>query len=59
MNSLVVFVDDGKPLFIFIPNPNCNQDFNETIIETHSMPQKALKMLLNISGNINAAARFA
>ena len=58
MNSLLVFVDDGRPLLVFVPNSNCNQEFNETIIETHSMPGKALKMLLNISGNITAGARF-
>ena len=56
----MVYVDDGRPLFIFIPNPKRNQDFNETILETLSMSEKALKMQLNISDNINAvAARLA
>ena len=45
--------------FVFIPNPKCNQDFNETILETLSMSEKALKMLLNISNKVNAAARLA
>ena len=30
--------------FVFIPNPKCNQDFNETILETLSMSEKASKM---------------
>ena len=34
-------------------------DFNETILETLSMSEKALKILLNIFGNVNAAARLA
>ena len=48
-------MDGGRPLFVFIPNPKCNRDFNETILETLNVPEKALKMLLNISGNVNAA----
>ena len=40
--------------FVFIPNPKCNQDFNETILETLSMLEKALKVLLNIFGKVNA-----
>ena len=44
--------------FVFIPNPKCNQDFNETILETLSMSEKALKILLNIFGNVNAAGRL-
>ena len=52
-------MDGERPLFFFIPNPKCNQDFNETILETLSMSEKALKMLLNIFCNVNAAARFA
>ena len=59
MNSLVVCVDGGRPLFISIPDTKCHQDFNETILETFSKPEKALKMLLNISGNVNPAARLA
>ena len=46
------------PLFVFLPNPKCNQDFNETILETLSMSEKALKILLNIFGNVNAAGRL-
>ena len=52
-------MDGERPLFFFIPNPKCNQDFNETILETLSMSEKALKMLLNISDNVNAAAKLA
>ena len=48
-----------KPLFVFIPNSKCNQDFNKNILETLSWSGKALKMLLNIPYNINAAARLA
>ena len=56
----MVYVDDGRPLFIFIPNPKRNQDFNETILKTLSMSEKALKMQLNISDNVSAiAARLA
>ena len=58
VNSVVVYVDGERPLFVFIPNPKCNQDFNETILETLSMLEKALKILLNIFGNINAAGRL-
>ena len=42
-----------------ISNPKCNQDFNETILENLSMSEKAIKMLLYISGNVNAVARLA
>ena len=58
VNSVVVYVDGERPLFVFIPNPKCNQDFNETILETLSMSEKALKMLLNIFDNGNAAGRL-
>ena len=59
MNSLVEYVDDERPLFVFIPNPKCNHDSNETILETLSMYGKAVTMLLNNFGNVNAAARLA
>ena len=59
VNYLVLHVDGERPLFVFILNPKCNQDFNETILETLSMSEKALKMLLNIFGNVNAATRLA
>ena len=52
-------MDHRRPLFVSIPNPKCNHDSNETILETLSMSGKALKMLLNIFGNVNAAARLA
>ena len=58
MNSLVVYVDGGRPLFVLIPKLNCNQDFNKTVLETLSMPETSLKMLPNISGNANPAARL-
>ena len=47
-----------RPLFVFISNPKCDQDFNETILETLSMLKKALKILLNVFGNVNAAGRL-
>ena len=53
VNSMVEYVDGESLLFIFIPNPKCNRDFNETILETLNMSQKALKILLNIFGNVN------
>ena len=59
VNSVVVYVDGERPLFVFIPNPKCNQDFNETILETLSMSEKALKILLNIFGNVNTTGRLA
>ena len=34
-------------------------DFNETILEILSMSEKPFKMILNISDNVNAAARLA
>ena len=58
VNSVVVYLDGERPLLVFIPNLNRNQDFNETILETLSMPKKALKILLNIFGNVNAAGRL-
>ena len=58
VNSVVVYVDGERPLFVFISNPKCNQDFNETILETLSMSEKALKVLLNIFGNVSAAGRL-
>ena len=52
-------MDDGRPLFVFIPNPQCNNhDSNETMLETFRVSEKALKMPLNIFGNVNAAARL-
>ena len=45
---MVVYLDGERPLFIFIPNPKCNQDFNEFILETLSMSEKTLKILSNI-----------
>ena len=59
VNSLVEYVDDRRSLFVFIPNTKCNHDSSEPILETLSMSEKALKMLLNIFSNVNAAARLA
>ena len=49
VNSGVVYADGERPIFIFISNTKCNQNFNETILETHSMLEKALKKLLTFS----------
>ena len=57
VNFVLVYVDGKRPLFFFIPNPKCNQDFNETILGTLSMSEKALETLLNIFGNVNAVGR--
>ena len=46
------------PFSVFFPNPKCNQDFNETILETLSMWEKTLKILLNIFGKVNVAGRL-
>ena len=54
----MVYVDGERPLFVFILNSKCNQDFNETILGTLSMSEKALKILLNIFGNVNATGRL-
>ena len=51
-------MDSERLLFVFIPNTKCNQDFNETILETLTMSEKFLKILLNIFGNANAAGRL-
>ena len=59
VNSGVEYVDDWKALFAFIPTPKCNCDSNKTISETLSMSEKALKMLLNIFSNVNAAPKLA
>ena len=53
VNSLVVFVDGGWPFFDFTSNQKCNHDSSETILETLSIPEKALQTLLNT--NINEA----
>ena len=63
VNSVMVYVGDKRPLFVFffflfLPNPKCNQNFNQNILETLSMLQKALQLLLNIFGNVNAAGRL-
>ena len=58
VSSVVVYLDGERPLFVFIPNPKCNQDFNEFILETLSMSEKALKILLNIFSNVNDAGRL-
>ena len=52
------YLDGERTLFVFIPNPKCNRDFNKTILETLGISEKALKMLLNNFGNVNAAARI-
>ena len=59
MNFLIEYVDDGRPLFVFIPTPKCNYDSNETILETLSILEKALKKLFNTLVNVNVAARLA
>ena len=51
-------LDGGRPLFVFMPNLKYYQDFNETILETIRMLEKSLKMLLNISSNVNPTARL-
>ena len=51
-------MDSERPLFVFIPNPKCNQDFNETILEILSMSGKAFKILLNIFSNVNATGLY-
>ena len=45
-------------LFFFFPNPKYNQNFNKNILETLSMSEKVLQILLNIFGNVNAAGRL-
>ena len=55
---MVICLDGERPLVVFIPNPTCNQDFNETILETHSMSEKGLKILSNIFGNVDAAGKL-
>ena len=59
VNSMVEYADDGRLLFLFIPNPKCNHDSNGTILESLCMSEKALKMLLNVFGNVNAPAMLA
>ena len=51
-------MDGERPLVVFISNPKCNQNVNETILETLRMLEKALKILLKIFGNINVARRL-
>ena len=53
-----LYVNGERPLFFFIPNLKCNQDFNETILGTLRMSKKALKILLNIFSSVNAAGRL-
>ena len=46
-------MDGERTLFVFILNSKCNQDFNETILET-----LACRKILNIFGNVNATGRL-
>ena len=39
-------MDGERPLFVYIPDPKCNQVFHDTILETLSMLEKVLKMPL-------------
>ena len=55
---MAAYVGGERSFFVFIPNEKCNQDFNETILKTLSMTEKALKILLNIFSNVNAAGRL-
>ena len=48
----------GDPFSFLFQTQICKHDSNETILETLSMSEKAVKMLLNIFGNVNAAARL-
>ena len=48
VNSVVVYVDGERPLFVFIPQLNRNLYFDETILESLSMSEKSLKILLNM-----------
>ena len=48
----------GKPV-LFFSNTKCSHHFNETNLETLTMLEKALKMLLNISGDVMPTARQA
>ena len=57
VSSLVVYVDGDRPLFVFISNPKCHYGF-KIFLEKLSMSEKAIKMLLNTSGNVSAAARL-
>ena len=41
-------MDGERPFSVFIPNPKCNQDFNETTLETLRIFEKALEILLNV-----------
>ena len=58
VNSVVVYVDGEWPLFVFISNQSCNRNFNETVLETLSMTENVLKLLLTISGNVNIAGKL-
>ena len=40
VNYLVVYVDGGRTLLVLIPNTKRNHDFNETILETLSIPEE-------------------
>ena len=58
VNSVMVYLDGERPFPVLLPNPKCNHDFNETILETLSMSEKALKILLNIFCNVKAAGKL-
>ena len=58
VNSVVVYVDGELTLFAFISNQSCNRNFNETVLETLSMTENVLKLLLTISGNVNIAGKL-
>ena len=58
VNSVVVYMDGERSLFVFIRKLNRNLYFDETMLEILSMSEKSLKILLNIFGNANAASRL-
>ena len=51
-------VRNSFSFLFFFPNPKYNQNFNKNILETLSMSEKVLQILLNIFGNVNAAGRL-
>ena len=57
--SLLVYVDGGRPFCSFLIQTQNVIKISMKLFRNFSMPEKDLKMLLNISRNVNLAARLS
>ena len=57
--SLLIYVDGGRPFCSFLIQTQNVIKISMKLFRNFSMPEKDLKMLLNISRNVNLAARLS